>query len=121
MLKDSMYDIDTLKKHHGLKTNAVWFEAFDAASRREVNYLKQMRRRGEKLNQAPRITLSTIHGAKGGEAENVVLLTDLSFNTMKSYEKILTMRIDCSMLVQQGPRNIYTSLGHNQDNKGYDL
>ena len=63
MLKNGMYDIDNLKKHYGLKTNAVWFEAFDAAPRREVNYLKQMRRRGEKLNQAPRITLSTIHGA----------------------------------------------------------
>jgi DNA helicase-2/ATP-dependent DNA helicase PcrA len=45
-----------------------------------------MRKNGEKLNEAPRITLSTIHGAKGGEAENVVLLTDLSLNTMKSYE-----------------------------------
>ena len=31
-----------------------------------------MRKNGEKLNEAPRITLSTIHGAKGGEAENVV-------------------------------------------------
>lgn len=26
-------------------------------------------------------------GAKGGECENVVLLTDLSLNTMKSYEQ----------------------------------
>ena len=46
-----------------------------------------MRKNGEKLNEAPRITLSTIHGAKGGECENVVLLTDLSLNTMKAYEK----------------------------------
>ena len=53
----------------------------------------------------------------GGEAENVVLLTDLSFNTMKSYEKILMMKIDCSMLVQQGPRNIYTLLDHNNITK----
>ena len=87
MVKESFYGIDQLKKQYGLNTDKVWFEAFDAAPRREVNYLKQMRRRGEKLNQAPRITLSTIHGAKGGEAENVVLLTDLSFNTMRSYEK----------------------------------
>ena len=46
-----------------------------------------MRINGEKLNKAPRITLSTIHGAKGGESENVVLLTDLSENTMKAYER----------------------------------
>ena len=82
-----MYDMDTLKKHHGLKTNAVWFEAFDAAPRRDVNYLRKMRKNGEKLNQPPRITLSTIHGAKGGESQNVVLLTDLSLNTYNAYEK----------------------------------
>ena len=81
------YDIDRLKEHYGLKTDAVWFEAFDAAPRRDVNYLRKMRKNGEKLNEAPRITLSTIHGAKGGECENVVLLTDLSLNTMKSYEQ----------------------------------
>ena len=121
MLKDSMYDMDTLKKHHGLKTNSVWFEAFDAAPRREINYLKQMRRRGEKLNQAPRITLSTIHGAKGGEAENVVLLTDLSFNTMKSYEKNPD---DENRLFYVGATRTKEHLHiirPQQYNKGYDL
>ena len=52
-----------------------------------TNYLRKMRKNGEKLNESPRITLSTIHGAKGGESQNVVLLTDLSENTMKGYEK----------------------------------
>jgi len=121
MLKDSMYDMDTLKKYHGLKTNSVWFEAFDAAPRREVNYLKQMRRKGEKLNQAPRITLSTIHGAKGGEADNVVLLTDLSFNTMKGYERNPD---DENRLFYVGATRTKEHLHiirPQQDNKGYDL
>ena len=87
MVKNISYDIDTLKENYGLKTDAVWFEAFDDAAKRETDYLRKMRKNGEKLNEAPRITLSTIHGAKGGEAENVVLLTDLSLNTMKSYEQ----------------------------------
>ena len=87
MLKDSSYDIDTLEQNYGLKTNAVWFEAFDDAPKRDITYLRKMRKNGEKLNESPRITLSTIHGAKGGECENVVLLTDLSLNTMKSYEQ----------------------------------
>ena len=30
------------------------------------------------LNQKPRIKLSTIHSVKGGEEDNVVLLTDLT-------------------------------------------
>jgi superfamily I DNA/RNA helicase len=89
MLKESSYDIATLKQSYGLKvdTNAVWYEAFDDAPKRDVNYLRQMRKNGEKLNEEPRITLSTIHGAKGGESENVILLTDLSENTMKAYER----------------------------------
>ena len=32
----------------------------------------------------PRIKLSTIHGTKGGEAENVVLLTDLTYAAIQS-------------------------------------
>ena len=35
-----------------------------------------MRANGEKINRNPRILLSTIHGAKGDEAENVALFTD---------------------------------------------
>jgi DNA helicase-2/ATP-dependent DNA helicase PcrA len=121
MTKDGMYDMATLKKDYNLKTDAVWFEAFNTAPRREVNYLKQMRRRGEKLNEAPRITLSTIHGAKGGEAENVVLLTDLSFNTMRSYEKNPD---DENRLFYVGATRTKEHLHiirPQQDNKGYDL
>ena len=46
-----------------------------------------MRGNGEQLNKPPRILLSTIHGVKGGEAENVVLLTDLSRNTQKNMDR----------------------------------
>ena len=63
------------------------YEAFDTAGQTKVNYLRKMRKNGEKLNEKPRIELSTIHAAKGGEATNVVLLTDLTENTMRSYEK----------------------------------
>ena len=87
MVKEGVYDIQELKQNYGLINDSVWYEAFDAAPRRDVQYLRKMRKNGEKLNEAPRITLSTIHGAKGGECENVVLLTDLSLNTMKSYEQ----------------------------------
>ena len=41
----------------------------------------------KKLNQDPRILLSTIHGVKGGECDNVALLTDLSYNTQKNFER----------------------------------
>ena len=86
MAKESFYGIDALKNKHGLKTDKVWYEAFDDAPYRRVEYIRSMKNNGEKLNKDPRINLSTIHGAKGGEADNVVLLTDLTENTMKGYE-----------------------------------
>jgi len=87
MDKDNYYSTASLKLHFGLKTDDVWFNAFDEAPQKNVNYIRKMRENGEKLNQEPRILLSTIHGVKGGEADNVVLLSDLSLNTQKGYEK----------------------------------
>ena len=87
MAKESFYNIDQLVNDYGLQIKTTWYEAFDNAGQTRVNYLRKMRKNGEKLNEKPRIELSTIHAAKGGEAENVVLLTDLTENTMRSYER----------------------------------
>ena len=87
MAKESFYGIDQLVNDYGLQVKTVWYEAFDDAGQTKVDYLRKMRANGEKLNEKPRIELSTIHGAKGGEAQNVVLLTDLTQNTMKGYER----------------------------------
>ena len=87
MTKGSFYGIDQLTNDFGLKTKKVWYEAFNDAGARRIEYLRKMRANGEKLNKKPRIELSTIHAAKGGECENVVLLTDLTKTTMEAYEK----------------------------------
>ncbi len=87
MAKGAFYNIDQLVNDYGLQIKTVWYEAFDNAGQTKVNYLRKMRKNGEKLNEKPRIELSTIHAAKGGEATNVVLLTDLTENTMQSYER----------------------------------
>ena len=39
-----------------------------------------------------RIKISTIHGAKGGEATNVVLFLNQTINTMKAAKKSVTKR-----------------------------
>jgi len=87
MTKGSFYGIDQLTKDFGLNTKKVWFEAFDDAGSRRIEYLRKMRANGEQLNKKPRIELSTIHAAKGGESQNVVLLTDLTKTTLDTYEK----------------------------------
>ena len=83
MAKESFYNL----KDMGIKTKSVWYEAFDELNFRTKNYIRSMRRNGENLKEAPRIKLSTIHSVKGGEEDNVMLLTDLTHNTNKSYRK----------------------------------
>lgn len=59
--------------------NAPWYTVLDKLVEDEF-YLRKVIQRGglEALLQRPRIRLSTIHGAKGAEADHVVLLTDMS-------------------------------------------
>ena len=85
--KDKSYNMEEAYNNQGLKTKSVWYEAFDSAPLKQIKYIRKMRANGEQLNKKPRIFLSTIHGVKGGEAENVVLLTDLSNNTQKSMDR----------------------------------
>jgi DNA helicase-2/ATP-dependent DNA helicase PcrA len=66
---------------HGLLPdipNMIWSEAMNKLPDTDRAYITALLRRGEKFNGLPRITASTIHGSKGGEADNVVLFTDLS-------------------------------------------
>ena len=82
------YHLEDCINNHGLKINKdlSWYHAFDDASYKKKDLIKAMLARGEKLDKDPRIVLSTIHGSKGGECDNVVLLTDMTENTMKNYE-----------------------------------
>lgn len=66
-----------------LKTDpeTVWYDALDKLHIREKAYIRAALRRGEDLLKPPRIRLSTIHGIKGGEANRVVLLTDMAERT----------------------------------------
>lgn len=67
-----------LHDRFGLQVSCVWFDAFDTLTPTEISYLRSCRRHGEKLLKQPRIKISTIHGAKGGEADSVLLLSDYS-------------------------------------------
>ena len=72
--------LDQLTARHGLRAtqDMIWSAAMDRLPESDRAYITALLRRGERFNKAPRITLSTIHGAKGGEADNVVLFTDIS-------------------------------------------
>ena len=55
-----------------------WDIALDRLPEEESSYISALLRRGQKIDEDPKIKISTIHGAKGGEAENVVVYTDIS-------------------------------------------
>mgnify|MGYP001467257176 FL=1 len=72
------YYIEECTQQHGLQTDEVWYKAFAGLDVDTENYIRNMLANDEKITQNPRITLSTIHAAKGGEADNVLILPDIT-------------------------------------------
>ena len=87
MIKDGFYDIDTLKEKYGLQTEAEWYEALDELGDQHITKIRKLIDSGEDLTKNPRIKISTIHGVKGNERENVVVTTDLAGAAFDEYQK----------------------------------
>ena len=64
-----------------------WYEEFNNVSMSKRDYMRAMLDNGEDLLMEPRIKVSTIHGAKGGEAHNVILYLNRTANTIKGTKK----------------------------------
>lgn len=75
------FTVDDLERRHGLRTRAIWHEALERIPADEREFFLVALRSGERLSREPRVTLSTIHGAKGAEADNVALITDVAYRT----------------------------------------
>ena len=85
--KEKLYNFDTLSTQYGLLINKdkPWFKALENIENHKKTYVRMCLRRKENIRQGPRIKLSTIHGSKGSEADNVMLLTDLSRKSDEEY------------------------------------
>lgn len=81
-----MLSMEDLHQRYGLETDLLWHTALDRIPEEEREYFIAALRRGEKLLKEPRIKISTIHGVKGGEAENVVLMTDMATRTHREFQ-----------------------------------
>jgi len=81
------YTLQSLTEKHGLLTGEIWHKALTKISEDRRDYIISLLRRNTRLTGHVPIKLSTIHGAKGGEADNVLLLTDLSTRFAKEYDK----------------------------------
>ena len=90
VLPGQTFSLKELQQDHGLLAhgNFPWEHALDKVSENKSLYVKTMLQKDKSiLTTPPRIKLSTIHGAKGGEADHVMLLTDLS---KKTEDKLLS-------------------------------
>jgi len=87
--EDEVVTLKTLQQDHGLLIgeDLIWHQALERLPDADKVYITAILKSGEKFNAIPRIKLSTIHGTKGGESENVVLFTDLSPAASKSTDQ----------------------------------
>lgn len=83
----TLVNIKMMHDQFGLLTNKPWDVALDKMNDTEKQYFVAAIQRGEKFLAEPRIKISTIHSVKGGEAENVVIQTDMAQRTHAEFLK----------------------------------
>jgi len=84
---DGLLSLTDLQQAYGLLASGPWYEALSRIAADDVQYLRACLRHGEKLSAANRIHVSTMHGVKGGEAENVAVLPDMSWQSWEGFMK----------------------------------
>ena len=77
---EGLYSYIDLKKDWGLNTlvETPWELALSRISESDKLYIKHILNSGHDIDEEANIKLSTIHGAKGGESQNVILFSDIS-------------------------------------------
>lgn len=81
-----MVDMNWLRERGGLMRDEIWHEALTRIPDEERVYMLRARQKGESLQPGrARVRLSTIHGAKGGEADHVVVLSDMASRTYDEF------------------------------------
>lgn len=89
LVEDQLYTMQDLKDNYGVLVDCPWHDALTSIPLEQREYYLMVLRQGgpKALSQAPRHHISTIHGVKGGEADNVVILTDLAKKSYTEYTK----------------------------------
>jgi len=66
----------------------IWHQRLNKIDAKRTEYYIMLLKRGEDLNKDPRIKISTIHGVKGGEADHVLLMTDIAPRTYREMHSL---------------------------------
>ena len=88
-LPDKKVSFDELKQDYGLfaDISQSWVDVMTTLNTETRAYLENLESRGEDIGREPRITLSTIHQQKGGEADNVIVSLDIGKMAYDDYKK----------------------------------
>ena len=117
--EERMYDL----KEFGYSHTQRWYEVFDTEPEDSL-YIRDMLQSGEKLSEEARVKLSTIHSAKGGEAENVLLILDNTKTIREAVDKSPDKEDEENRIwyvgVTRAKQNLYIMTAKKED-KGYDI
>ena len=117
--EERMYDL----KEFGYSFTQQWFEVFETEPEDSL-YIRDMLQAEEKLSKEARVKLSTIHAAKGGEANNVLLILDNTKTIREAIEKSPDKEDEENRIwyvgVTRTKQNLYI-LAAKKEDKGYDI
>lgn len=117
--EEKMYDLSELS----FSKDIEWFDEFNV-DYEECLYVREMLRMGEKLSKDARVKLSTMHAAKGGEADNVLLILDNTKTIRESAEKNEDKADEENRVwyvgVTRTKQNLYIMSARRED-RGYDI
>ena len=82
---DEYFTWETLRDHYGLRDKPVWHKALLGIPLEKREFYIGMLRRKQRLSGKARVHVNTIHGVKGGEADHVIIVSDMS---RKTYEEM---------------------------------
>lgn len=88
---EELFSWETLRDHYGLLALPIWHKALIGIPVEKREYYISMLRRKQRLTAIANIHVNTIHGVKGGEADHVIIVSDMS---RKTYEEM--QRDPCS-------------------------
>jgi superfamily I DNA/RNA helicase len=108
----------------GFTPGVTWFDVFTNLDQEKELYIRTLLSNGEKLSEEPRIEVSTIHAAKGGECRNVILVLDNARKIRQSMETSIDKQDEEHRVwyvgVTRSMENLYI-LKSKKDWKGYQL
>jgi len=117
--EERLYDL----KEFGYNAAQQWFEVFETEPEDSL-YIRNMMEAGEELSKEARVKLSTIHTAKGGEADNVLLILDNTKTIREAIEKSSDKEDEENRIwyvgVTRTKQNLYIMAAKKED-KGYDI